>query len=486
MILTKTKKTAEAVNRISMNNQEVRILKIRMMISAVLAAVCTASALPACEISASDSSDNGMRDISTMELVRDMGIGINLGNTLESAGDWIAQWSDGSVHAYETAWGSPDVTKEMIQGYADEGFGVLRIPVAWTNRMTMDGTYTIDSEWMDRVTQIVDWTLDANMYAIVNIHWDYGWMNDLPTNHDECIRRFTRYWEQISDNFKDYGDHLMFEAQNEELGWNTVWNRWGGTNGKAEAYAMVNEVNQTFVDTVRASGGNNSMRHLLISGYNTDVELTCDPMFRMPDDPAGRMAVSVHYYTPAGFAILEEDADWGKASSTWGSASEIQELERNMDKLKTTFIDKGIPVIIGEYGCPVKNKEPESVRRFLSSVCREAYERQLCPVLWDVTDAQYDRTAYRLKDTELKKAYAEIVGDNIPANKKNTTPEKVKGDVNKDGEFGISDVVLVQQWMISVPGTNISDWKAADLTDDGTLDVFDLCLMRKLLVSGGK
>ena len=157
-----------------------------------------------------------------------------------------------------------------------------------------------------------------------------------------------------------------------------------------------------------------------------------------------------------------------------------------MDKLKTTFIDKGIPVIIGEYGCPVKNKEPESVRRFLSSVCREAYERQLCPVLWDVTDAQYDRTAYRLKDTELKKAYAEIVGDNIPANKKNITPEKVKGDVNKDGEFGISDVVLVQQWMISVPGTNISDWKAADLTDDGTLDVFDLCLMRKLLVSGGK
>ncbi len=471
-------------------------MKLKKLVSAALAVVMAVFPNLSTVTAAAADPDPVMQDVSTMELVRDMGIGINLGNTLESAGDWIAQWSDGSVHAYETAWGSPDVTKEMIQGYADAGFGVLRIPVAWTNRMKDDGTYTIDQEWMDRVTQVVDWTLEANMYAIVNIHWDNGWMNEYYKHPEESLSRFTRYWEQIAENFRDYGDHLMFEAQNEELGWNDVWNQWGGTSGKTESYAMVNEINQRFVDTVRASGGNNEKRHLLVSGYNTNIDLTCDPLFKMPDDPAGRLAISVHYYTPAGFAILEEDADWGKATSTWGSDSEVQELERYMDKMKTTFIDKGIPVIIGEYGCPVKNKEPESIRRFLSSVCREAYERQLCPVMWDVTDAQYDRTACKMKDTQLQQLLLEIAGDNIPANKAATptepvvteptsepVPEKLTGDVNSDSAFDIMDLILLQKWMLGIPDTKLPDWEAADLCKDGTLDIYDLAMMKRLLVS---
>ena len=464
-------------------------MKLGKLLAAGLAMVMSVtSAISSLTVSAADPAPQ-MRDISTMELVRDMGIGINLGNTLESAGDWIKQWSDGSVHAYETAWGSPDVTKEMIQGYADEGFGVLRIPVAWTNRMQDDGTYTIDKEWMDRVTQVVDWTLEANMYAIINIHWDYGWMNDYPENHDECLNRFTRYWEQIAAHFQDYGDHLMFEAQNEELGWNTVWNRWGGTNGKERAYELVGEVNQRFVDTVRASGGNNAQRHLLISGYNTDVELTCDPLFIIPDDPAGRLAVSVHYYTPAGFAILEEDADWGKASRTWGTPQEIEELTRNMDLLKTTFIDKGLPVIIGEYGCPLKNKDMDSVRLFLRSVCSAAYERQLCPVLWDTTGNVYDRDACKISDAQIKASFAEIAGDNIPANK--TLPDvpapvepaqPVQGDVNADGVLNVLDLVLFQKWLIGTPDTVLTDANAGDLCADGVLDVYDLCLMKRALL----
>lgn len=339
--------------------------------------------------------DSTMRDISTMALVKEMGVGINLGNTMEACGDWIAEvdaeWGDGvlTVEEYETAWGSPVVTQKMIQGMADEGFGVVRVPVAWSN--LMEDNYKINKDLDARVHEIVDWVIDADMYCIINIHWDNGWVNTFPDNKDECMKRYQTMWEQISDSFKDYGDKLMFESQNEELGWEKVWNPWGGTEGKAEYYALVNEINQKFVDVIRKSGGNNPKRHLLISGYNTGFDRTCDPLFKMPSDPANRMAVSVHYYTPAGFAILEDkDETWAKARATWGTDEDYKELNANMDMMKNGFIDKGIPVIVGEYGCPTKGKEPDSVRLFISSVCKAAYERGLCPVLWSTPGGHYN------------------------------------------------------------------------------------------------
>ena len=158
-------------------------------ISAVLCSAVLIAGTAIFSVSAENSNPEGMRDITTMELVQEMGIGINLGNTLESCGDWIAQWGDGTVASYETAWGSPIVTEEMIQGYANEGFGVLRIPVAWSNMMHDDGRYTINPEYMARVKEIVDWTLDAGMYAIINIHWDNGWVNTFPENIDECMKK---------------------------------------------------------------------------------------------------------------------------------------------------------------------------------------------------------------------------------------------------------------------------------------------------------
>ncbi|WP_294401974.1 glycoside hydrolase family 5 protein [uncultured Ruminococcus sp.] len=342
-----------------------------------------------------------MRDISTTELVQDMGIGINLGNTFESCGDWIEQWGDGSVESYETAWGSPVITQEMIEGYAAEGFGVLRIPVAWSNLMAPD--YTISPEYLKRVMQVTDWAMDTGMYVIVNIHYDGGWFADFSTQKDTCMQKYTRIWEQLSDAFQDYNDHLMLESLNEEGCWDDIWNRYSGDDSqKKEAYDLLLEINQTFVDTVRASGGNNAKRHLLIAGYATDIDLTCDELFRMPEDPEHRMAVSVHYYAPAGFAILEEDADWGKARPQWGSPREQRELAYNLDKMTKAFSAKGIPVIIGEYGCPKKNKAEDSVRLYLSSVCREASARGFCPILWDVTDSHYDRTTCKMTDPQLK------------------------------------------------------------------------------------
>jgi endoglucanase len=399
-------------------------MKKTRIISVIMSSAIFVQSVPCFAANAQPEKEGTMREITTMELVRDMGIGINLGNTMEACGDWIEevdkQWGDGimEVKDYETAWGSPIITQEMIQGMANEGFGVVRVPVAWSNMMDKE-TYTISPDYTARVQQIVDWVIDADMYCIINIHWDNGWVNDFPDKKDECMKRYEIMWTQIADNFKDYGDYLMFESQNEELGWESVWNPWGGTEGKAESYGLVNEINQKFVDVVRKSGGNNPERHLLISGYNTGFDRTCDPLFKMPSDPAGRMAVSVHYYSPAGFAILEDkDETWAKARSTWGTDDDYKELNEQMDMMKTNYVDKGIPVIIGEYGCPTKGKEPESVRLFLSSVCKAAYERQLCPVLWSTPDAKsddgvvtkghYDRSTCKMNDQKLKALFNEI------------------------------------------------------------------------------
>ena len=484
-------------------------MKLSKMICTVMSAAILLKPVFCIDVNAVQSQNGTMRDITTMELVRDMGIGINLGNTMEACGDWIAEvdekWGDGilTVQDYETSWGSPLITQEMIQGMADEGFGVVRVPVAWSNLMGDD--YKISGELDARVHEIVNWVIAADMYCIINIHWDNGWVSTFPDNKDECMKRYETMWTQIADSFKDYGDYLMFESQNEELGWESVWNPWGSTDGKAESYGLVNEINQKFVDVVRNSGGNNPKRHLLISGYNTGFDRTCDPLFKMPDDPAQRMAVSVHYYSPAGFAILEdEDADWAKARSTWGTDEDIRELNDNMDMMKKGYIDKGIPVIIGEYGCPTKGKEKDSVRLFLSSVCKAAYERQLCPVLWSTPGGHYDRDTCKLEDQELKKLFNEISGfepkaasetstKNTSSATTTTTAETttstdetttssvsstttalpavtVWGDTNCDGEVDISDAVLIMQSLANPNKYGIGGTDSKALTEQGEIN----------------
>lgn len=441
-----------------------------MKFSAITALICAGTIMFSSNCIVT-SAESDMRDMTTMEIVRDMGVGINLGNTFESCGDWIAQWGDGTPKSYETAWGSPEITQDMIQGYADEGFGVIRIPVAWSNMMGEN--YTISSEYLARVKQVVDWSLDTGMYVILNIHYDNGWWSDFPTKKDECMKKYTRVWEQLTDAFGDYDDKLMFESLNEEGGWDSVWNQWTGTEDqKKQSYALLNEINQKFVDIVRSSGKNNAERHLLIAGYKTDVALTCDPLFEMPEDSAGRCAVSVHYYTPSPFAILEEDADWAKMRSTWGTDEDFKELDNNMTMLKTTFIDNGIPVIIGEYGCPKKNKDADSVRLFLSSVCETAYENQLCPVLWDISELHYDRNNCKMYDEELKNSIMSVV-----------ETKTIKGDINGDGQFNIADAVKFNNYLISNESLTNEQIKIADLNEDGVADVFDLALFRQMVIN---
>lgn len=432
---------------------------LKRIIAAVsAAAMLSVSCIAAPAISAQEkTAQPEMRSITTMELVKDMGIGINLGNTFESCGDWITQWNDNTVESYETAWGSPVITQKMIQGYANEGFGVLRVPVAWSNMM--GDNYTINADYLARVRQIVDWALDCDMYVILNIHYDSGWWTGFSTNKDECMTKYTRIWTQLSDAFADYNDYLMFESLNEEGGWNDI--------SMDESYALLNEINQTFVDIVRSSGGNNPYRHLLIAGYCTDIDKTCDTRFQMPADPQNRCAVSVHYYTPPQFAILEEDASWGKVRTTWGTASDITQLNTYMNKMKTNFVDKGIPVIIGEYGCPTKNKEAESVRLYLSSVCEAAYNRDMCPVLWDITDLHYSRTTYSIKDYQLKSAFVRIL--NEPRN---------LGDLDNDGNVNAIDASLVLTAYAKTAtnqahGLSENQYNAANVDHSSNVDAID-------------
>ncbi len=271
---------------------------------------------------------NSSEGMSAAEIVKDMKIGWNLGNTLDC---YNVTWE---VSDFETAWGNPRTTKAMIDTVKKEGFNAVRIPVSWNEHMNGN---KIDGDWLNRVNEVVDYVIDNDMYAIINVHHDdYTWLN--PSKADEAAvkAKLVSIWEQLSDRFKDYDQHLLFEGMNEPriIGGQDEW-----TGGTAEEREVINHLFQAFVDTVRKSGGNNSSRALIITSHAASIEADAVNDIVVPDDD--RIIVSIHYYSPWDFAGGEN----GK--SDWGSDSEKKELDKGFDFLKSKFIDKGVPVIIG-------------------------------------------------------------------------------------------------------------------------------------------
>ncbi|OUM60103.1 glycoside hydrolase family 5 protein, partial [Piromyces sp. E2] len=281
--------------------------------------------------------------MTTTQLIKEMGIGWNLGNTLDSFGSWI---NSNSIEAYETAWGNPVTTESMIKAIKSYGFNSVRIPVAWSNLMSQN--YVINSQLLKRVEEVVNYVVKNNMYAIINIHRDNDWFENFVTSESESFKKYESIWNQVSQYFQKFDEHLIFESLNEEGCWNDIWNRYSLSGDKNKAYNLLNTINQKFVNIVRKSGGNNSKRHLLLAGYCTDIDLTVDNAYVVPKDD--RVMVSVHYYSPNSFTLLEKDESWSKVAYTWGTKTEINNVKNDFNKLKNRFVNNGIPVIIGEYG----------------------------------------------------------------------------------------------------------------------------------------
>ncbi|MDE5564538.1 MAG: glycoside hydrolase family 5 protein [Oscillospiraceae bacterium] len=335
----------------------------KKLISAVTASVLTLSMAAGGAIGFSTAS---AADKTAVDIVNDMGLGWNLGNTFDA-------WGAGDV--VESAWGAPKTTQAMITGVKSAGFDSIRIPITWYEHMDAN-TYDINDSYLDRIKEVVDYAYKNDMYVIINMHWDSipegtNWLNE-----EADLPQFTTMWTEIANYFKDYDNHLVFEDMNEVA---FTDNPYSSVN-----YDVLNKFNQSFVDLVRKSGGNNADRLLLLAGANDDVTMTCNTQYVVPNDKM--VAVSMHYYSPSAFCIAQPGTSWGY-ESTWGTEEEVQKVYSDFNKIKSFYVDKGIPVIIGEYGVLTESssqKDKDSILKFVKTVASAGLETNgMSTFLWD-------------------------------------------------------------------------------------------------------
>ena len=291
------------------------------------------------------------------EIVYNMQFGWNLGNTLDATA-----WNDAQNFGIgtETGWGQPKTTQEMIKGLKNLGIKTIRIPISWHNHISKVSDYTIDSKWMNRVKQIVDWAYDEGMYVIINIHHDNASKGKFsagkgfyPTEEckDESLKYITRVWEQVSETFKDYDEKLVFEVLNEPRlqGDEHEWGYNSGCSTCKEAMNSLNEFNQNALDTIRASGGNNANRLVMVPSIAASPDAAFNSDFKLPIDSAeNALALSVHMYTPYPFAM-------GVPGGETFTSGDKGTLDYYFNKLNDKFVSKGIPVVIGEMGATNKD-----------------------------------------------------------------------------------------------------------------------------------
>lgn len=328
------------------------------------------------------------------QAVRNMGIGWNLGNTLESCNynqdSLIEKTTDCSVKAYETAWGQPQATRELMHKFAETGFKTIRIPVTWYPHL--DKENRIDSEWMDRVEEVVKYVLDEGMYCVLNIHHDAGdqktcWLRADMERFDEINTHFVSIWQQIATRFNKYGERLIFE------GWGEILDKHGAwfCPKDSTAFDAMNMLAQNFVNTVRTTGGNNAERNLMICTYSasvggwyshdgipgkSDIALSS---FVLPKDSAkDKLIASVHSYIPWNW-----DQNHGKLSE-----AHIAEIKQTFEKFDKYFLSRGIPLVIGEYGAlyvdgtyaqegPITEEDKDEGAKYTRLMVEEATKRDI-------------------------------------------------------------------------------------------------------------
>ena len=345
------------------------------------------------------------------EIVEMMGFGWNLGNTLDATGGNTAD-----VTAQEQSWGNAKITPELMVRVKEAGFDTIRIPVAWMTNAThlYEGDYTIDTDYMDRVEEVVRYARKAGMYVIINDHWDGGWYGMFGSESAEtralAMEAYKGMWQQIAERFRDYSDYLIFESANEELGGRFDENSPLYCSDSVvtyltddERYALTNEINQTFVDVVRATGGNNATRFLLIAGYSTDINQTCDDRFQMPKDTAdSKLMVSVHYYDPWSYCGASSAA----SATKWGKVSDYEYMDQQLAKM-TKFTEAGYGVVIGEYGAlPCSDGLKDNTLAYHTAFLDACTKYNLTNCLWDCSGL-YKRVSQTFADDDILAMYQE-------------------------------------------------------------------------------
>jgi endoglucanase len=356
--------------------------------------------------------DSDLENMSALQFTQVIGNGINLGNTFEANGaGWMGY--NASPNQYETAWGQPVTTKAMFEAMKSAGLDCVRIPVAWTSTMDWrENDYEINENFMNRIKEVVGWALDSGLYVMINDHWDYGWWGLFGSDKTKAYKIFDAIWDQVGSEFKDYDYRLIFEAGNEEWGdrFNDEVDGEKGSLSVSDQYLLIHELAQHFVDKIRAQGGKNEKRFLLIPGYSTDIEKTCSSEYLMPEDSTNtvqKLLISVHYYSPALYCILEEDAKWGKVQTSWGSSSDISTQNTLLAKM-TKFTDQGYGVIIGEYGvAKLKStgEKKDGMEKWMKNVLENSDRYNYAPFLWDCNTFFKKTGTLGFTDPEIASVY---------------------------------------------------------------------------------
>jgi len=318
-------------------------------------------------------------DNEAMAFLKKMGVGWNLGNTFDAHQDPL-RIDEMKIESY---WCGVETTQEMISTVHAAGFNTLRLPVSWHNHVSGED-FRISEKWLNRVQEVVDYAISEGMYVILNTHHDVGSDYYYPNSQNaEVSERYIRHiWQQLSERFASYDEHLIFESMNEPRLKDTE-DEWTFNAGKAtcqDAAECINRLNQIFVDTVRATGGNNATRYLMVPGYAASVDGALNEYFKLPSDPAdNRVIVSIHAYTPYSFALEDGGTDTFKLTDI-GQTSEIN---RFMISLYNTFISQRTPVVIGEYGARAKGDNVQSRVDYAAYYAANASARNIPCVWWD-------------------------------------------------------------------------------------------------------
>ena len=335
------------------------------------------------DINAQALSGDTLKNADPEAILEGMGLGWNLGNSLDATG--------GSGLDTETSWSNPKTTQALIDKVKSLGFNTVRVPVSWGKHVSGDN-YTIDSAWLARVKEVVDYCYKNDMYVILNIHHDTKSSESASgagyyprsSAYSSSEKFVTSVWSQMAEYFKDYDYHLIFETLNEPrligTGYEWWFNKWSIPSEVKDAIDCINKLNQKAVDTIRATGSNNRGRLIMCPGYDASIDGATVSGFKLPTDISGnknRIAVSVHAYSPYNFAM-----NVGSGSTTTYTSSIKNELQDLFSTLKSNFRDKGIPVVIGEFGSTDKNNTAERVK-WATDYTALAKKNNIPCVLWD-------------------------------------------------------------------------------------------------------